>query len=569
MKKLFVVGAAIAALAMFSCSKENSEPGARDKDGNLMPAGTSFASFSFNIPTSGGKAPVEFEPQAITADDIADSKIDFTDLYMLVFDMSGTNGILEYAAPVTQNPLTKLLRAGNKKIFVLANIGAPSASANVQANLKSVNTSTLAPSATLAPFSSLVEGSTTYAEFLQIAFDAGTPQIYSVDKTGTRTYDLRPLSNRLSATLGLPMSNSNASTFVLMANISETDASNAGNGTPVANGSQAYNRFVINLDYMGAKARLAMDQSAASFVGKTTADITLPVYSIKNLAKYTSLVQNVAGSTPQSIYHSLLPFVDGVDIPQSEFDKHFDQASTETIAVPAAPAGFIFVPENTSSSLRRGQSSFYALNVTYKPKFIVTEASWDVLALNANKVTAVTKTYDAATVGGVANPGGLDGGNKYIYDQTGVTDKNNVTCNFFANLRVYADMVWMTTYNMPMTDPSYSQAAAYALVGNDPGTGFVFIDPKVRIFTDAQSWYRIDIGETINATTTKYGVLRSNAYTATINDISGPGLPTEGELFTGIGDDDNPEDPLDALTFVDVTIVPAIWHPIYQITTLK
>ena len=573
MKKLFVAAAAIAVMAMFSCSKEIDENNGQEGPTSGLKAGTGFASFTFHLP-DGSRATTEYEPKLVAVNDVNDGKIGFADLYMLVFDMNGTDGVLEYAAPVTSNPLTKLLRAGNKKIFVLANIGTPSNTANLQANLKTVVPSTLAPSATVAPFSSLVEGTTTYGEFSRIAFDAGTPQSWTVIKASTvRSYNLDPLSTRISeGTLGLPMSNSNANTFVLTANVSELDAANPSNGTPVANGSQQYNRFRINLDYLGAKGRLAMNQAASTFDGDESADITNPKYSIKNLAKYTSLVQNVVGGTPQSIYHSLLPFVEGVNVPQSEFDKHVDQASTVMRTVPTTAGDFIFVPENTSSALRRGQSSFYAINITYKPMFIVTEASWNNTQVNSNKIAAVTKKWDNAVAGGVANPGGLDGGNKYIYDPVGIVDQDGKLCNYFANLRVFADMKWMSVNFKSLTDPSYSTSAAYALLGSDPGTGFVFTpngENTPRVFVDAQSWYRIDIGETLSATQTKYGVLRGNAYTATITNISGPGVPTEGELFTGIGEDDGPEDPVDALTFINVTIEVNNWNPIIQYTPIK
>ena len=98
----------------------------------------------------------------------------------------------------------------------------------------------------------------------------------------------------------------------------------------------------------------------------------------------------------------------------------------------------------------------------------------------------------------------------------------------------------------------YTTGAADALIAAAPYNDYL-------VFTDAQSWYRLDIGaRAVGETNTNYGVLRGKAYTAAITNITGPGLPNEEDLF------EEPEKPVDAKTYINVTIEAKGWEAIYQ-----
>jgi hypothetical protein len=286
------------------------------------------------------------------------------------------------------------------------------------------------------------------------------------------------------------------------------------------------------------------------------------------LAKYTSLVQNVAVSgnvsDPQSWYHNF----NWETFAQGKFDAHIDQASNlfegdtnNGLPVPSSGGNFIFVPENTHALLRQGQSSFYAMHVKYEPQMIVKTVAYNQL-VGAIAFTAYD-TWDNLSTLPDGTAGRLEGGNQYFYYKAGITGGvTNATTNpappasdtyFFANARVFADALWIRANNKPLNDASYNSAAADALLealNNDPEEG----DVDYMIFTDADSFYRLDIGDG-DGDGANYGVLRGKAYTATITNIAGPGEPTEADLFN------DPEDPVSARTYINVTILAADWEP--------
>ena len=596
MKKLLLIGAAVAAMIFASCSSEiGSDTGKGGKGEELK--GKAYASFTFNLSSKGAntRAIGEYDPLGVAKDDDADKVIGYDDLYLLIFKDDPT-GALEYTAKIDADGTgitsghthTVLLTAGNKKIFVLANLGDAANDNNVMANLLDGDDTT-----PVAITWDDIENLGTLSDFESVVFTAGTPQVHYVDKVATaRSFSTLPLSTRVGGTsnLGLPMSNSNQYSFTLTANITEEQAEDT-TITPSTSGSNSNNRFSIKLDYLGAKARLKfhgdLNLNDARPSGTTATNTTIkakvsnPTYTIKNLAQYTNLIQNVAVSggnaDPQSYYHA---FNWGAAT-QDVFDPHFDQAlnlytgPTATdyqngLPVPqtAFSDNYIFVPENTHTLLLNGQSSFYAMHVTYKPQRIVRTVAHNPLANAGAGAIAFTAEGDWDTLAALAvgNAGRLQDGNKYYYYLAGISGGvENATSGtapaypvayFFANERVFADALWVKANNKPMTDVSYSVAAADALLAalnSDPESGEI----DYLIFTDASSYYRLDIGEG-QGDDTDYGVLRGNAYEATINEIAGPGVPTEPDLFN------DPELPVTAKTYINVTIEAADWTVVEQ-----
>ena len=530
MKKLFLF-AALAAMTIVSCTKEVIT------DGEVLDGDGTYATFAFNLAGPSGKAAADFEPIAVTEGDVLDAVIGVGDLYILVFNNMGA---LEYFSAVSANPHTALVSAGSgKRIFVLANMGSATAKQtgafsalplNAQGGLVADAMGTPIVGATIADIQSAFLGSGySYAEFMALAFSAGTPQAHNVAKTGARTFSVVPLSGRVGGSptaFGLPMSNTNEVLYTFAPNITD-DATGAGDTTVPASpsGTNAKNRFSVQLKYLGAKARLVVNPASFS---QTTAEITAPLYSIKNLAKYTSLIQNIVAGNPRSIYYG--------HAWGGTYINDIDQASTVSLTpATAANAGFVYVPENNNSgSLPRGQSSFYALNVTYKPYNVVSAVVFNPLT---QKADLTTSSYTA------------QGLSAYVY-VTDVAVLGDMTTPFFATPLLLAQAYWMNDNGKNITDASYASsggdAAALALIAG-----------KYKAYANAQSWYRLDIGSGTGSST-QYGVLRGNAYTATVNNITGPGEPSEGALF------DDPDAPVVARTYINVTINTAVWTPVTQ-----
>lgn len=534
--KHFAILPLAAAVLLFGCSKDNSNGGKGIPEGEKT-----YATFNFNLGAK-AKGYVDFEPTPQTEDATNEALIGTGDLYILVFN--ATNKALEYKARVEGNTHTALLTSGQKKIFVLANI------ANVEGKLQTVDMSDLSADGAAATYAGLTEGTTTLDDFYKIAFNAGTPQAHDINKYNyvddednvERTFSVIPLYTLVDeGTLGLPMSNHNGNIFTLKPGITE-DLAN----TPISDvadiptyGTEQYNRFKVELDYMGAKARLIADMDAIN-AKQDIAYIDYPRYTVKNLAKFTSLVQNYVAA-PQSIYHNMnFALV-------SNYAAFVDQASTASANVwPATNVDgddcpYIYVPENTNANLLRGQSSFYALNVTYKPNNIVTKVKFNKLTDNVDVIE--TQSYDNIyNIANAASEGATEYiGDVYVYVPVAI---EGIPAGFYQSAELLTEAVWMSKYGMDINDP----ASTY--VYEDAHNALV--SGKYKSFVNAQSWYRIDIGVG-SGSATKYGVLRGNAYTATVNNITGPGVPTEKELF------EEPQDPVLARTYINVTIVAKGW----------
>ena len=560
MKKLFMF-AALAALTFVSCTREVINGG---DEGNI-PEGNTYASFSFNgLPET--KALGDFNPLGIVENDAADGKIDTDDLYLLVFN----GNALEYYAKINSNPHTALVSAGgNKKIFVLANMGSSAAHVNGHLVSDALGTAT---TTTIDAIRAAYEGSGySYSEFMNLAFDAGTPQANDVDKANvTRSFSVLPLSTRIGGTqsLGLPMTSSNQLLYTFAPNITNDNTGAEDPGvTPTTGGTSPKNRFLIQLDYMGAKARMTVDLNSLpqniAISGQPRADISLPKYTIKNLAKLTGLVQNVVSGSPRSIYYN---YSWGGP---SGYINHIDQASNVLLvpdAVAATTTPFIFVPENNNSiGLSRGQSSFYELNVTYKPRNVANTVVAD--PLNGYKAKLTTVAYSTLEVTGSPSETTTAGVYAYVYI-TEAALQGDMSTPFFANPNLLARAYWMNMTGKDWTDAAYpGDVTAITTAFNpnfvyDGSLGAFGIAGAYKTFTNAQSWYRLDIGVGTGSAT-NYGVLRSNAYSAKVTDIAGPGEPSESALFK------DPDAPVVALTYINVTIQAATWKPLNQENILK
>ena len=275
-KLIFAAFAAVALLA--SCTNE------KGVDPNTTSTkGKTAATFILNLnPTKGG---LDLFPnqETSTADQTV---IDATKVRLLIF--STATNLLEYNELFPPSlKATAMVEAGLKKIFVIAN--APD-------NLTgaSLDKTTFVP------------GVATLSDFYAKAFDATVvgatpkmPQYYGA--TTPRTFNIEPLHTKSSATTGLPASNNNHYTYELKAGV--TNANTVAETTPAENPlagdgivvKQTNNAFKIALTFMVAKGRLQSDVVSHTEGATEIAKITDMKYAIHNLARFTSLVQNVTG----------------------------------------------------------------------------------------------------------------------------------------------------------------------------------------------------------------------------------------------------------------------------------
>lgn len=518
MKQFKFFAVALAALTIFSCSKEqiggNEGEGGND-GGNAINTPT-YATFKFNIGGgSNGRAAADFDPVTKPEDDIDDAEIGR--LQLLIFNATSQalefNGVLDAGS----TSKTVLLTAGKKKIFFIANNN----------ELTEYNTA-IAP-ATFKPG----QATSTLNVFNELHFDAGTPQQISPDHSGSRTFNFSKLYSQsniaVGSEAGLPMSNTNEMTYTLNAGVSESDAQG---GVPVNAGASPTNTFKIQLYYMVAKARLVLG-SDVLIGGPDKPEISDVKYAIRNLARATSYVQNVptAGSY-QSFYYSMT-FAD-----QAAFEREFDNASSINVPTSVIPGHYLYVPENNHMLLLRGQSSYFGINATFEP-VVISKVEYDI---NNRVKYTMKRLFEAA-----------NGNRDYIYTTKDVQGIPAGT--YFKTVALFQEAAWMMKSGIPFVEATHREEAK--LLVKDPASTKPTIGGDYMSFTDAQSYYRIDLGVGTGAETI-YGVLRSNKYDATVNKITGPGVPSEEDLVV------DPENPVSARTYISATIIPAVWNPITQ-----
>lgn len=549
MKKLFV--SAIAAIAMLASCSSDSNTNENGTDPVNPIAGPTYATFNFSVLGNKTRALGDFAPDAITPDDTKDAAFGFADLRLMIFD--ATSKACEYNELISATEdRTVLLTAGNKKIFVFANTGKLNDAGG-----------TNSPS----DFNNKVDksqgfqkgGSKSLTDFYALAFDAGVAQHFltDADKNVARTFKYNGLYDRANdPTLGIPASNTNAIDYVLKSNVTQTQASG---GTASLTGDSPTNTFSIQLEYMAGKARLVLASDvktrAAAEDGTVIGDVK---YGIKNLAKYTNYVQKVENGVAKSYYYDFFNPANPDD--QSVFDPHMDYAAYSNenatmctlvggVQTPAANTPFVFVPENNSSNILRGQSSYYAMKAQYEPGIVICDVEFDGTApVLGGLVNYTEKTLSAC--GSVNGEGALD----YIYTLVDIKDGSKVLVpakKYFKSYTQFLKAIW-TEKNRSNAwtgnGTAAQQAEAEALLPAAPVKAYYS-------YKGATSWYRIDlgIGEGQNV---EYGVLRGNAYTAIVSAINGPGVPTEKDLT------ENPGEPVKASTYISVQIIAAKWNQV-------
>ncbi|MDH6321727.1 hypothetical protein M2463_003767 [Parabacteroides sp. PH5-13] len=525
MKKTFkfFMMAAIVAAGFTACSSEEVTPIDPNNPETPNQEEATYATFLLNLnetkattydPSSSGSA---------AENDANDGDLSYSDVRLLIFD-SQTKA-LEINEVFTDARKTVLVQAGNKKIFTIAN----TMGALKTACWDKLDATNFAP------------GSKTIEDFYAIVYDAGTPQALGAALPTTRSFNFEPLHKHARSTKGLPASNSNAIEYELNPNIERDEAHNGAlvdetNATP---GKSATNSFKISLTYMIAKARLYLGDTEANLTtnGDAVSNIT---YTIRNLARKTNFVQNVVAGVARSYYYSDYT----INTTASEFLQDFDMASAmQTTAITTTAGNYLYVPENNNQLLRRGQSSHFVIKATFKPGQVITDATY-----TTSGIKYTTTDLD--------NSGSLD----YVYTVAEVIEGMPAGM-YYTDLATLQKAAWLYKNNAEWKNTAAQIAEAEALVdATDEKTagGELYYQ-----FFNAESWYRLDLGESTTGSNLKPGVLRGKAYNAKINSITGPGVPGEGEV------EKDPEQPVVSMTYISATIEVKAWDVVSQVGELK
>jgi len=550
MKLKFLV-AAFAAVTMFTfCAEKPIDPNGDGTNPELT--GKTAATFVLNVPQTRAGDDYEPNPDAPLLD--ADAQIiNVNDLRLLIFDVDGTLECNE-AFNNGDTRKTVMVTAGQKKIFVLANMGSM---------------------VTDPVMSGLTVGTVCYSSFLAATFEAGVPQ-NSTQRLLTRSFKIEALHTRSSSTTGLPATSNDEYTYTLKSGVTQAQAES---GTPAGPGttSETYNRFKLDLFFMLSKARVYTNVTQHLEGAVVKAKISDLKYGIHNLARFTYVTGHIVGGAYQSYYwgktFTSVPW-SGAGI--TNYEYHFDVADKASITIPistTATGPFHYVTENNNTGLTLGQAAYYAVNGDYRPTEVVSAVGYEPtsspkLQLTVTDLTASPFDYvllrkDFTGPGAGTNTGGTI--------QAGT---------YFASLALLQQAIWLCEYSTNVTGGSWigdatqiGQAnALLTTLGGAPPT--TMPEPKLVTPTppyayypfsaaDGRNWWRLSIGETPTTGSTKFGVVRGKKYTAKITNITGAGVPYEWML------DIDPEDPVDAETYVSVEVEIHEWTPADQEGELK
>lgn len=505
--------AAIVAAGFTACSDEVDSGGKGQIDENGTPT---YATFSLNsLKQTRAYELVEAPDSTATAD----SKIDPTDLVILIY--KSNSGILEKKVQMTSTETTVLVTSGKKKIYVVA-------------NYKEMNT---APNDIVSVIDGLSEGTSKMDDLLALKFDA--------NEANQDDFDFSMLHTRTTEG-GLPATNDNSIEYDLKSNIRSEEAAA---GTPVDNGDSPTNTFKIRLNFMLAKANLYLDNNVEKAGSSSEPGISDVSYTIRNLARYTNIIRKGSGKSVQSYYFNYqYPVVPPSTEPQqSAFDGDFDYTTViDKVAAKTEPTTYYYVPENNHNMLLRGQSSYFAIKAIFKPNKVVKSVIYNELTKKLE-----IETDQLANIPVYEGEAPLD----YVYT---LKEYEGIPAGtYFKHFKLLQIAAWSGENHKKWTNTPEQQAEADILV---PVSN---VNTDFYQFKEAQSYYRLDIGEDLTGNSLEPGVLRGNYYKVKIGSITGPGYPEEEDLTN------KPWEPIVANTYLHATIEPAEWTLVEQVGSLN
>ncbi|MDR1859629.1 MAG: fimbria major subunit [Bacteroidales bacterium] len=570
-KRTALVATAFAVVLLTAaCSKE--ETVNQDTNGTLMPETLTSVTFTVD---QGTKATEDFNVPAgrLPSAESNEMRLVPSDLKLLIFDVQ--SGLLEKMESfTTTTSLTVLVKSGDKKIYAVGNV-------NTLFDIDPSTGATLPSTSFLSKYGALTVGTTTLSAFKALAFDAGTPQPYSVNKASTvRTYNLRPLWQFPNpATQGQPVASNDSIVYTLAPNITATGSQS---GTASESGTSVNNHFSLKLKFMSAKARVAFYSTTPvsgtnqiwhttefgdAYINGSRTD-KLPQWTIKNQPRYSYYIGAFAGQ-PTSYYYNF------TGSGAADYEARFDQANNinrQAAVYSTSPTAFgspdttqyMFTPDNNSSKgngIQRGQSTFAAVKLMWYPQIVLHSAVETPGVAGGFTITPVT------------NFGGPDGiyvptFNSFVYLRKNIgTSQYLQAGNFYAGYAMFGGATiaqgleelekawwinkhWTGTGTVPSAAAIHTQFVTEVI--NEPTLGNGNADNIYFGYTEGICYYRIDIGA-MNNGAIQYGIKRGYKYDMLITGITGIGYPEERYLF------ENPDDPVEANSFLTVEVLVAPW----------
>lgn len=320
-KGLFLMG--LAAIAFASCSNEDLVSGNSGTTVSTVTGEGEPTYFTFSLNVNDGTKTRSYQDGNHIIKDGADEVVTISKAYVFLYNESSK--VLEDTILIqdlqADRKYTKLVKAGKKRIFVVAN-----PTTTMEDSLK-----TMIPN----------EPSSTLDKFLGLTFEAKA-------------------SSDLGALLSSPMpmtTPDNGRIYELEPSVSEDEA-------------PSKNKVALQLKRMLAKTKITFAGSATASNGKSgiSSNKDVSKYTVRNHSKSTYLIQNVStGIVKSPTYNNdIKDYTDG-------FGEFFLMDGKPTAPIDS----LLYIAENTSYSFLKGAAPYVILHTRYLPSKIVESVTYD------------------------------------------------------------------------------------------------------------------------------------------------------------------------------------------------
>jgi hypothetical protein len=506
MKKVFLMSAALAAFMFVSCEEAKVPV---DNGGTEFTKGVAYV--AINIETEGTRADESSESGSTGAED------DLNSLYLITFDESGTivanpNGIFYNVLTATAaviEPTPQPIMSNSHYLVVIANPGT---------ELASVITTGLDASSTIATLNAAITASGHVAGI--------------VDNTKGFTM----------------ISSDNANLFYPYVAIGDyMEVVTGANPAATAEANAAANRLPVKLERLASKLAVAQGSNmnttggSFTFTGWTVDAVNSSYYPY---AEKTQMAGNHTPSTGNAYtaafytkdpnYVNYNPYAEPTDIVYGDVDN-----STFDITLPMTQ-GWIsqgannaaYVIENTmdAESQLYGNATRIVIKATYFPTGYAAGADW--FSFQGTNYASLA-TLQAA------------------YGDANASNALKTACDlFYTRVKNYPGSAVTAANFAALTTGELLAISPGAEVTKDDAAGSNSMADIIRWYKAGLCYYYYDIRHNSDTALeamayTKYGVVRNNWYSLTLNKVNGPGTPWYPELPDPGPGDPKPGDPLD------------------------
>ncbi|MFR9597107.1 MAG: fimbria major subunit [Rikenellaceae bacterium] len=592
MKKIFMFLAAAAAVV--SCAKNDVDTNVSVGGSDVESGFSTYATFTFK--TEGTSS-----TRASLPTDGSDDQSKISDGKLLIFNAEGSKELAYIGDIVLNGTTTVATISGEKRIFIVANVGTGTEAATLLAGMSK-------DLSTLSDFYALMTNDKADDTNTDDAAELGT---YFTEVTRT---DNVLMSNGASS----------ESKYTIYPEVTYLDSQ--------ANTDQAeYNNFTIVVKRAVAKAQLGVK---ASIIDLGTSEITTDdnivklkystmKYAMRNLNRSTNLTQQFESdetsdndyavtstetdkTRPYAPYYNVFSALDTENLTTELFAQYYYDADFD-IAI--NEGDFTYIPENSNDVTTVGNATYWGIeaevsslasayvgasialgngDVDTKP---VMERRYTITAAGdaSSAATSISSTFYAVGVNQLTNGASIFIGASAFYfidkdvaftvlyhllemaGHIGTPANNNTAINdgvwdgntipsdcqtsgslYFATV---ADFISGYDASLDAINTKLAAAAAAAEAAEEawlPSS----MDEVLYVYEDAKCYYRLNIFEKVGDE--KFNLVRRNhAYSGTITNFAKLGLPTAGDLEA------NPGDPVDETeTYVTADIKVQDWREV-------